>query len=218
MSATPAVADHTPRPARQRLAGVTIGLLEADAVGFAVIAALFAWVSVLLVGHASSASIGNWADVLDVANTLTALGLFLTAIVFLVWLFRTVTHVRRLGWAITSPWLAVLWWFVPLAWFVMPYRVVRDLHARLAPDDTSLGGHLVGVWWATWLGSWLLYAVDWALTGRTVTRADAQAVAGLTLVYSLSLVAIALLTARIVRALSRGLEVLVASNETDTKG
>ena len=210
MSATPVVAARASGPGPQRLAAITSGLLLLAALGFAIIAVLFVWVSVLLFAGATSTSISNWADTLDTVNAIEAIVLFASAFVFLVWLFRTVASVRRMGLgSITSPWLAVLWWFVPVAWFVLPYRVMRDLYALVVPDDSSFRGRLVQVWWAMWLASWALFALGWLLTTQTPTLGLAHIVAGEAFVYSLSLAAVAALSAKIVRSVSRGQRALV---------
>lgn len=205
MSATPAAVGRTPDSRRQRLATVTVGLLIADAAGYAIIAALFGWALFGMLAGSSSADISSSVDAMLAVNGVVTFVFVGSAVLFLIWLFRAASTARRFGLGPgTSPWMAVLWWFVPLAWFVMPYRVVRDLHASLAPEDTSFGGRLVVVWWATWLVSWALFGVGWLLLVPTTTMALAEMLAAQGLIYGISLVAVAALSARIVAAVSRG--------------
>jgi hypothetical protein len=78
----------------------------------------------------------------------------LTAVPFLVWLYRSMRNAPRVGAPTTaySPRKAVIVWFVPFANFVLPYRIVRDLHDRLASPDTGRAGRrLVRAWWIFWL-------------------------------------------------------------------
>jgi hypothetical protein len=83
------------------------------------------------------------------------------AVPFLVWLYRSMRNAPEVGAATTaySPLKAVVVWFVPLANFVLPYRIVRDLHGRLAaPDGSRVGLALVRTWWAAWLGGAIILA------------------------------------------------------------
>jgi hypothetical protein len=77
-----------------------------------------------------------------------------TAVPFLVWLYRSMRNAPEVGAATTaySPRKAVIVWFVPFVNFVLPYRIVGDLHGRLASPDTSRAGRrLVRTWWIFWL-------------------------------------------------------------------
>ncbi|TMB51648.1 MAG: DUF4328 domain-containing protein [Chloroflexi bacterium] len=114
--------------------------------------------------------------------------------------------------------MAVIWWFVPVAWFVMPYRVVRDLHARSAPDDHSFGGRLVILWWTTCLVSLVLYVITRVVTDMIETVGEAQGLALLALAYSLSLLVAAALAAMTVRAISRGQQRLLTSSDQPAIG
>jgi hypothetical protein len=72
-----------------------------------------------------------------------------TAIALLAWLSRSVENAPPLwaGTPTTSPRWAIGWWFVPIIWFVKPYQIVRDLHARLALPGAQGGTGFVLGWW-----------------------------------------------------------------------
>ena len=178
---------------------LTVWLLAVTAAGSAAGAILFCWVFVLLAQGAQQASIDSWAVYVDWAGFVVGLGSFAAAIAFLTWQYRAVkdaqaiTPERRLP----TPAMAVGWWFVPLAFLYMPYRIVRDLHRSVAPTHEA-GNSLVAWWWGAWLLSWALFAVTWAVLPTVSTVAGAYLLAALGLVYCLSLVAAALLGAKVV--------------------
>jgi hypothetical protein len=84
---------------------------------------------------------------------------------FLVWFYRAADNARVIGQRrlLTTPWTAVLWWFVPLANLVRPYRAVKAVYWASETRSTNLTGDLVArspgifpLWWGTWLVSaWL---------------------------------------------------------------
>jgi hypothetical protein len=91
-----------------------------------------------------------------VAALVGAAGLveLVTAVPFLVWLYRSMRNAPHLGAATAahSPRVAVVAWFLPFVNLVLPYRIVGDLHDRLASPDTSRAGRrLVRSWWIFWL-------------------------------------------------------------------
>jgi hypothetical protein len=83
-----------------------------------------------------------------------------TALLFLAWLSRSVENVPPLrgGTPKESPRASIIWWFIPFASFVMPYRVVADLYRRMLstarPGDASVA--IVVIWWLCFLGQGLL--------------------------------------------------------------
>jgi hypothetical protein len=85
----------------------------------------------------------------------SALGL---AIAFLAWLRRTVENVPPLGGGTPrySPNWAIGWWFVPVAFLVMPFIVVRDAWRRMATTEHEAGAALVGIWWLSFVGATML--------------------------------------------------------------
>lgn len=73
-------------------------------------------------------------------------------IFFAVWVYRATQAVRASGQSTTySPGMAVGGWFIPLAFFVIPFIAVRDVCRRtLAPEQQWL----VPVWWVCyWLST-----------------------------------------------------------------
>jgi hypothetical protein len=197
------------------MGSIAFALLAVDAVLAGVIAALFVWVSVGLVVDSTTAASDTWVNLLDAASTVLGLASLATAVAYLIWLYRAVARVRMLGPGVpvASPWMAVIWWFVPFAWFVMPYRVIRDLLARSAPDDHTFGGRLVALWWTAWLVSLVLYAITLVVTDMINTVGEAQGLALLALAYSLSLLTAAVLAAITVRVISRGQQRLLADSD-----
>lgn len=98
---------------------------------------LDAWVS-------SSFGVSAW-------QALVSLG---TALAFLAWLSRSVDNVPPLqgGTPKWSPRWSIGWWFVPIAWFVMPFLVVRDLARHMGGPGTSIET-VVTAWWVLFVGS-----------------------------------------------------------------
>ena len=99
------------------------------------------------------------------ANLAFLLTSLLGMVSFLVWFYRATENTRAIGQRRlrTTPWTAVLWWFVPFANLVRPYRAVRAVYWASETRTTNLVGDLVArapaifpLWWGTWLvSSWL---------------------------------------------------------------
>ena len=183
---------------------LTVWLLAVTAAGCGAAAVLFCWLFLLLAQGTRQASIDSWAAYLDGAGFVVGLSSFAAAAAFLVWQYRAVkdakanTPERTLA----TPAMAVVWWFVPVAFLYMPYRIVRDLHHSVVPAHEA-GDSLVAWWWGAWLLSWALFAVTWAFLSTASTVAGAYLLAALGLVYSLSLVAAAILGAKVVASISK---------------
>jgi Domain of unknown function (DUF4328) len=98
------------------------------------------------------------------------LALFLvTAIAFLVWLYRAEVNARALGAEdmMVSPGWAVGWFFVPLVQLVMPLIAVRELwKASATPRDWQLGpvSPITALWWACWLATSIAGNIAFALS------------------------------------------------------
>jgi cbb3-type cytochrome oxidase subunit 3 len=96
---------------------------------------------------------------IEVAWAWGELALFLvTAIAFLVWLYRAEVKARALGAEdmMVGPGWAVGWFFIPLVQWVMPFIAVRELwKASAAPRDWQLepASPLIALWWACWLAA-----------------------------------------------------------------
>ena len=80
--------------------------------------------------------------------------LLVSAVVFLVWVYRANSNAHALGFAdlkFTPGW-AVGWWFVPIANVVQPARVMIELFRIAQAPDPSAGRRHIGiapvvVWW-----------------------------------------------------------------------
>jgi hypothetical protein len=120
---------------------------------------------------------------LDAVTVTTAWWTLAVVVVPFLWWFHA-AH-RRLA-ALVSPiprrpaW-AVISWFVPVVWWVVPYRATRALwHAGDvdAPGDTDWARRpaprIVRWWWALWLGTWpFSLASGFVLPDRATDDLDA---------------------------------------------
>ena len=124
---------------------------------------------------------GAWMSFGLMAVSLVALadiGLRITtAVVFLIWIYRAYKNLSPLmarnlehtpGWAVG-------WWFIPFANLVKPFQVVRELFNESDPDFDRETGFLhipagtpfvIGMWWATYLISNILYRISDMLYGK----------------------------------------------------
>ena len=101
-------------------------------------------------------------------NQLTTLAYVGSGIGVLAWLWRVVGNVLILT-SIAPRWSrneAVGWWFVPLANWVMPYRVVRDTFHSLGAGASA---SLVTAWWACHVAS---SVVAWVILAGSSTSMD----------------------------------------------
>ena len=96
------------------------------------------------------------------AQAAIALG---TAILVLSWIYRANYNARQLGAAdmrFTPGW-AVGWYFVPIAWFWMPYLAMREIwRASVNPSDwaTTPVWPLLRWWWGLWIvTAWSLESI-----------------------------------------------------------
>jgi len=118
-------------------------------------------------------------DQLQVALTVVWLAaLVIAAIAFLVWIHRAYRNLPAVGATGLkfTPAQAVWWWFVPVASYWQPYRVVREIWQRSGPAGTRT--RLVVVWWTLWIVSNVGVAVasriplyGWAFEVRDLARA-----------------------------------------------
>jgi hypothetical protein len=99
-------------------------------------------------GTASEADVNGWIRSTEVISNGTILFQVLGAICVLTWLYRAVANVPALGRGVTrwSPGQSVVWWFVPVAFLVMPWVVVRDLWRRMSPAGVAAGSAIVATW------------------------------------------------------------------------
>jgi hypothetical protein len=96
-------------------------------------------------------SAGNTADTVD---RLGLLMLFIAAVVFLVWAWRSRinaeliagpdTQRRRRGWTIGG-------WICPVANLFVPFQIMTDIYQASSPRRTGLVDNVLKFWWAAWL-------------------------------------------------------------------
>lgn len=162
-----------PSSTRSTVATVALGII-ATVLG---LSAVHQYSGIGLVENLFSVSDAEIVDY-DVATQLLA-GLFLlafigSAVAFLAWLSRSVDNVAGLTGSqpLASPRWSIGWWFVPIANFVMPFRIVRDLNERMTRPGQPVAGALVGWWWTCFLG-WSLISTGAA---RYQYQTEAQAI------------------------------------------
>jgi hypothetical protein len=131
---------------------------------------------------------------------------FGAGVLFLVWLHSANRSARSLGASGLSytPLASVIWWFVPLANLIVPYRVTAELwkvsHAPAIEDWQSMDtSAIMPCWWALWLGSIATDRMSAASESSGLPNSSAAVVA------SLVNVAGALVAAWIIFAVQRGL-------------
>ena len=78
-------------------------------------------------------------------------------VAFLRWMYRVSTNLRTLGveGQRYSHRAAVFWWFVPIAWFWMPYRVLREIYQGSQPVAARTHPAFTTWWWLWLAGSYL---------------------------------------------------------------
>ncbi len=171
--ATPSATPSGVRSARLR-SRFAIGLL-AVAAAVDVVAVL---VDVIGLGVLEEALAGTLTEAdaiafdqsMATAGTTQTVVLVLTAIAFLAWLSRSVDNVAGLGGGtpVATPTMSIVWWFVPVANLVMPYRTVADLYRRMAPSE-RVGTGLVLAWWVVWiLGNFVSQLAGLLWAGDTI--------------------------------------------------
>jgi hypothetical protein len=89
------------------------------------------------------------SDISDWIYDVSRLLYFGGAAAFLVWNYRVMRHAHELGrpGLTTSPGNAVMWFFIPIAWFFMPYRVMRQLAMSVDPVGSGQPRWRVLAWW-----------------------------------------------------------------------
>jgi hypothetical protein len=129
------------------------------------------------------------------------------AIFACIWQFRAATSARALGWpASRSPGWGVVFWFIPIVSFWMPYQAIRDC---LPPDDPNRP--LVLRWWLLVIGGQLL-------TGIAVSTAFFSGAVSLALSFPAALVALGVMATgpRVVSAVASSHRAAVGQPDSGT--
>ena len=105
---------------------------------------------------------GTWSS--GIMAFLYAVNYVAIVVTLLMWMHRASSNLRSLGVENQkySPRAAVLWWFVPIAWWWMPYRVLREIYQGSQPVVRRIHPAFTAWWWM-WLGG--------AYLGSVITRA-----------------------------------------------
>lgn len=148
-----------------------------------------------------------WGDLAGIVSALRLLTWLASLALFLTWFYRANANARAMGAEdlMGSPGLAVGWFFIPLAWFFMPYIGVRDTwKASEAPRDWQArrASPLIGFWWAGMLVANVASLVAARIAAEGGYDADA-AVGVLGLISNTAAVAAGLLGAQLVAAIQR---------------
>lgn len=156
---------------------------------------------------------------------LFSLGLLVTGVVFVVWLWRADTQAKALaperparyrrGWTIAG-------WFIPIASFVIPKQIVDDVWRRAEPaaiTDSRVGSAppddaphralqvpaLLHWWWGLLLAGWLFTNASAALDPYTADLSQAGGFFALSALWDALLAAAAVLAVFVVRRISHRL-------------
>ena len=134
--------------------------------------------------------------------------LIATAISFCFWIHRASANLEPLGaeGQRFSPGWAVGFWFVPIAWLILPYLVMKEIWKGSSPRRAVGAGAswkdapaspLLGCWWVAWLSGNVTAAVGLQMfenadTIRASIRADWVYIAGEALLLASGILAFAL--------------------------
>lgn len=102
-----------------------------------------------------------------------------TAIAFMVWMYRVYVNLLALGHAAVDwkPWMAPLCWLIPFFNLVAPCLVMREILWRSDPRAEELGKNhpalqTVHLWWAAWIAGIVLSWIGNRLGFAASTLAD----------------------------------------------
>jgi Domain of unknown function (DUF4328) len=128
----------------------------------------------ILGGSATDSEVASFLRFTDSLNSLSILAMIISAIAVLAWLSRTVEIAPQLGGGTPrrSPREAIGWWFVPIASFVIPYQIVRDVYDRLeTPTRRGRDGAILAWWLLFIIGGLVTRATGIAINGATTVEA-----------------------------------------------
>ena len=143
-----------------------------------------------------------------------------TAIVFLMWMHRASSNLVSLGshGQRYSPRAGIIWWFVPIAWFFIPFQVTKEIWKGSVPrqsvDDCEAWQNtatpmLMVFWWGIWLLDWLcsLTLAILPLSGLVTSTDDYIRHGWLSFFSGLIIIAAGVLLFKIVRRITKNQEV-----------
>ena len=142
--------------------------------------ALYGWIAVQFgqfvvdLDYVAGDGVNVWfgsAKVVSLMAVVALIATLITAIIFLVWVYRAMARARELTPALTiTPGWAVGWFFVPVASLWMPYGVMTEIvegSGVSAPAYAERTRTLIGWWWGAWIARSLL-----SLFGAFASRAS----------------------------------------------
>lgn len=142
--------------------------------------ALYGWIAVQFgqfvvdLDYVAGDGVNVWfgtAKVVSLMAVVALIATLITAIIFLVWVYRAMARARELTPALTiTPGWAVGWFFVPVASLWMPYGVMTEIvegSGVNAPAYAERTRTLIGWWWGAWIARSLL-----SLFGAFASRAS----------------------------------------------
>jgi hypothetical protein len=152
------------------------GLVAAASLGAAIVLPLrIAQLNTLhqyMNGQVSLADVNNATSRAGGVGVVAALVSLAALVVWLVWQHHSQANLPGLG-AMGmkySPGWAVGWWFIPVAWWVMPFRTMRELWLASGPEAGAADWTaqrltpLIPLWWTFWILRWGLAIVSGAAT------------------------------------------------------
>jgi Domain of unknown function (DUF4328) len=95
----------------------------------------------------------SWDSLFGTLGSLQLVAIIAVFVAFLAWQSRSVDNVPGLGGGtpIVTPGWSIAWWFIPIANFFQPYRIVADLYRRMGSAGVGVG--IVLAWWLLWLAT-----------------------------------------------------------------
>jgi len=135
----------------------------------------------------------------------------ITAIPFLMWIYRANVNVRGFGANIpTSPGWSVGWYFIPVANWFKPFQAMKEIWlASIDPHrwSTQSGSPILGWWWAMWISSNFLGQIVWRFPGETIE--DLQAGTVVSMVAGFLDIILILLAIKLLKTIIRNQDQLV---------
>jgi len=126
--------------------------------------ALYGWIAVQFgqfvvdLDYVAGDGVNVWfgtGQVVSLTAVVALIATMITAIIFMVWVYRAMARARELTPTLTiTPGWAVGWFFVPVASLWMPYGVMTEIvegSGVNAPAYAERTRTLIGWWWGAWI-------------------------------------------------------------------